>query len=339
MTGPMAPPHAVPVVGIEDREVWLQARRRTLGASDAGVVLGESPWATPLSLWAEKTGRVEPEEPGRAAEWGLRLESVIADWYAEQNPELTVWDPAVMYAHADRPWQTCTPDRFAWDPDRGLGVVQIKNASQYKADDWRGDAPNLYLAQVTHEMVVTGARWGVLVVLIGGSDPRVVPVDWDAEFAEILTDTEAVFWWDHVEADVPPPADGSAVTRGVLDQLWSIEPDTTVELTADLAAAWADAGRTRARIKDLSATVDELENQVRAYLGPHTEGTWQGETVVTYRASTELDVDRLTAEHPDLVAPFRTKVAVSEFSAAHPALAKKYRRDSGRRLARPRRRK
>ena len=61
-----------------DRNEWLEYRKRGIGGSDAAAVAGLNPWKSPMAVWLEKTGRVEPEEPGEAAYWGTVLEDVVA---------------------------------------------------------------------------------------------------------------------------------------------------------------------------------------------------------------------------------------------------------------------
>ena len=60
------------------REQWLEERRKGIGGSDAAAIAGLSPWKSPVAVWLEKTGQVEPEEPGEAAYWGTVLEDVVA---------------------------------------------------------------------------------------------------------------------------------------------------------------------------------------------------------------------------------------------------------------------
>lgn len=45
-------------VSIRDmsREEWLVRRRKTIGGSDAAGIVGLSKWASPFSVWADKTG-------------------------------------------------------------------------------------------------------------------------------------------------------------------------------------------------------------------------------------------------------------------------------------------
>lgn len=40
------------------RQAWLAERRKTIGGSDAAGIVGLSRYATPYTVWADKTGRL-----------------------------------------------------------------------------------------------------------------------------------------------------------------------------------------------------------------------------------------------------------------------------------------
>jgi len=63
----------------------MKDRKRYLGGTDAAGVLGLSRWATPLSVWAAKTGQVEGEDiSGRlAVKLGHKLEHTVAELFME----------------------------------------------------------------------------------------------------------------------------------------------------------------------------------------------------------------------------------------------------------------
>ena len=50
---------------------WLELRKKYIGASDAPVIMGVSPWTTPLQLWEEKLGIKGPRESTEAMRQGL----------------------------------------------------------------------------------------------------------------------------------------------------------------------------------------------------------------------------------------------------------------------------
>ena len=66
-----------------ERAEWLDWRRGGIGSSDIAAIIGLSPWATPYSVWAEKTGRLDNhdnddtvKEFGRRAGRAVRIEQV-----------------------------------------------------------------------------------------------------------------------------------------------------------------------------------------------------------------------------------------------------------------------
>ena len=60
------------------REEWLEQRRKSIGGSDAAAIVGLSKWASPFSIWAEKTGKTPPKEDNEAMRIGHDLEDYVA---------------------------------------------------------------------------------------------------------------------------------------------------------------------------------------------------------------------------------------------------------------------
>ena len=69
-----------------DRQSWLNGRSLGIGASETAAALGENPYRSPFSLWAEKTGKLEPADLSKfeRVEWGNRLEGAIAKAVGER---------------------------------------------------------------------------------------------------------------------------------------------------------------------------------------------------------------------------------------------------------------
>lgn len=67
------------------REEWLAERRTGIGGSDAAAVLGLSPWATPLTVWLDKTGRAEPKDETESMRIGTELEDYVARSYSRET--------------------------------------------------------------------------------------------------------------------------------------------------------------------------------------------------------------------------------------------------------------
>jgi len=101
------------------REEWLLRRRRTIGGSDAAGVMGMSPWATPYTVWAEKTGLLQEKPDTEAMRQGRDLEDYVARRFAEASGK-TVRRENFMLYHDDYPFAHADIDRWVVGEKSGL---------------------------------------------------------------------------------------------------------------------------------------------------------------------------------------------------------------------------
>lgn len=190
-----------------DRDAWLRARRQTIGASEAAIVLGASPWSSQLALWAEKTGRSTGNAELDGAEfvfWGLELEDAIIRGYGKRTGRITV--PFGLLLRSTRwPWLSATPDALVTDSaeagaratqitrtlgqirtamkkrastanlltvlhdlTRGWWPLQTKNIGFSSAEHWTDGVPLYYRIQCLQEALVFGAHQTTGAALIAG---------------------------------------------------------------------------------------------------------------------------------------------------------------------------
>lgn len=240
--------------GADAPTTWAKARTYGIGGSDAAAVLGLNPWCSPYTLWCRKTGLIEPVKQTERMRWGHRLEEAIAAYYAEETklrveragvffqgggghhgllaqgadgfevegrkPGPLPWTfesftDGALCRHRLRPWQLASVDRLVECPNRGWGVLEIKNVGIRSRDKWKGGVPDYVRAQNLHYQQVLGLDWGAVAVLFGGNDPGFMDVEArEGELDELLA-TEQAFWLS-LEEDKPPAADGSESTRDTL---------------------------------------------------------------------------------------------------------------------------
>jgi hypothetical protein len=84
--------------------------RRHRRASDIAAIVGISPFADRWQIWARKQGLIAPEESERMF-WGIKLQSVIAQVFAEKMDLPVEWHDRRIY-HPTRSWQYASPDAF-----------------------------------------------------------------------------------------------------------------------------------------------------------------------------------------------------------------------------------
>jgi putative phage-type endonuclease len=271
------------------REAWLAARNTGVGASESAALFGLSPWDTQFTLWAKKTGRVEPEEiGGEWLEWGTLLEEPIAQRYAKKTGR-KVWQggPFCVAQHPSIPFMRATPDRFVIEaPDRdGDGLLQIKNTNAFKGHDWDEGVPDYIEIQVQHEMACTGRAWASVAVLIGGAEFRSFDIERNETFIGELEEQVREFW-GFVERNEAPPIDGSVRTLETIKKLHPNDNGQTVALPADAIGWWNSLAELRAQESSLKKAKAALEAPLLSAIGDATFGALPDGRVISLKTTT-----------------------------------------------------
>ncbi len=181
----------------QNSDTWLAWRRGGVGASDAPVIMGVSPWMDLETLWLEKTGR----HPGRPSSHAMRrgqwLEPEARAHYVRTTG--TRVEP-VCLEHDGRRWMRASLDGLSED---GGVAVEIKCPSGADHEiAIAGGVPEKYVPQLQHLLAVSGARvchyWSYRDE--AGALVEILP---DAAYIRALVERERAFW-RHVLADCPP---------------------------------------------------------------------------------------------------------------------------------------
>lgn len=288
MTTQTALPATIDAISCADRASWLEARRQGLGASDAPVILGLSPWKTPLALYAEKLGlEIEEPEQTEAMAWGLRLQPLIIAAYAEQSGRSTIEQVNfVIDRSPTHPWMLASLDGWVTKTPgvEDIGVLEVKTTSAFRKEDWAEAPPLAYQVQVQHQLAVVGARWGTLVCLIGGQRLVWADVERNDVFIERLIAKEADFW-ARLQAKEPPLVDDSKASAEILKRLYPREaPGLVVNLGEDEEVWDAKLENAKERLKDAEQDKRAAENHLKAALGEAETGILPNGVAYTWKA-------------------------------------------------------
>jgi len=187
----------------------LEERRQGIGGSEAAAALGLSPWKTAIELYEEKRAGspLSVIEPNEAMRWGVILEPVIRQEYANRTGR-SVTVPEKSLASSAHPFMLATLDGIAHSVGEVDRLFEAKTARS--GFDWgepgTDQVPQHYLLQVQHYMVVTGLELADLAVLIGASDFRIYEIAADPELQQMIIEGEREFW-TRVETGNPPAPD------------------------------------------------------------------------------------------------------------------------------------
>ena len=158
-----------------------------------------------------------------------------------------------------------------------------------------------------HQLLVTGKNWAEVAVLIGGQEFRTYRLEPEAGELQSLLQAEQAFW-RHVTTDTPPEIDGTESSGKALQWLYPRSTATLVDYTDHGAMNALFRELIHARAKRKASEVHEaiLEQRMKESLGD-AEGALFLQGKVFWKSSKDshtLDTQKLTAEHPDWVAPY-----------------------------------
>jgi putative phage-type endonuclease len=168
---------------------WHRWRTQGIGASDAPVIMGETPFKTAKTLWALKTGRLREEPVGPAARRGRELEHIARRAYERQTG--TQMEPLCL-VHQELEWMHASLDGLSFD---GSTLLEIKCPLSLsdRLSAQQGRVPSQYHAQLQHQLEVSGAErahyWS-----FSGTDGVLIEIHPDKEYDKRLVEAETAFW-------------------------------------------------------------------------------------------------------------------------------------------------
>ena len=257
----------IPTKGM-GRDAWLEARRGTIGGSDAATALGLNPYSSPYALWAEKTGAIQPEDISEKE--SVRLGNYLEDYVAHRFSEITgkkVRRENYILKNPALPWAHANVDRLVIGERAGL---ECKTTSELNLKRFRGgEYPANYYCQCMHYMAVTGYPKWHLAVLIGNREVRTFEILRDDAEIAALMEAEQHFW-NCINTKTPPEIDGMRATGDTLDALHE-GGGGCIDLEAvsqDIQSYIA----LKAQIKILQEQADACANGIKAFMGQCTAG-------------------------------------------------------------------
>lgn len=197
----------------------VAARDGGIGASEAAMCLGLSPFGGPGALQARKLGAAEPEEPTWAMRLGSIFEAAIAEAVSERTGwkltgfHRTLWHPnGVMFA---------TPDYRITGEHSGLEVKKSERGEEWGDDGDPLGAPVHVRVQVQHQMSCLPTWERVWVAcLLYGRDLRLYPVERNPGQIAHLETALPEWWQRHIVEREPIEPDGSPGSEAAIRALY-----------------------------------------------------------------------------------------------------------------------
>lgn len=197
-------------------EDWLRFRKRGIGASEVGAIMGLSQYKSNVELFYDKIGEgVGFTVENLAMFLGKKYESPIADmWqYWGGSPESLIENSnkgnkvrrmQKVNAYIQNPLYPhlfVSLDRrinkhidLETGQERGNGALEIKTISGFEADKWESGIPPSHVVQVQTQLLVTGWQYGELAVQKDGRQFDVYPFEKHKGVCKEIVKQTTDFW-------------------------------------------------------------------------------------------------------------------------------------------------
>lgn len=133
---------------------WLSWRRSGIGASDAPIIMGVSPWKSIDDLYLDKISQEKPKEfTNYVMERGKKIEPIVRSKYELKN---LIDMPAIVCQHEDHEWLRASMDGANLELMKGIEIKVPGKKDHDCASE--GKIPEKYFPQIQHQFLVTGFK-------------------------------------------------------------------------------------------------------------------------------------------------------------------------------------
>lgn len=310
--------HVAPTRGLT-REEWLAIREREayqgIGGSEAAAVVGLNPYESPFTVFVRKRGRdlgwkvpeMESEEENSRTRWGTLLEPLIRQEaqreLRQQGRRFVIVEYKWLLRHRLHPEipMFANLDGLIYDVEtKSWGLFEAKTTRDFLRDEWFPNRiPIHYLIQCLHYLAVLGPnfRWGLVAVLIGGSEPQYRLFERNDALIETLIAQEQAFWKRHIETLEPPKPMGLEREMELMNEIFPPDPSRLpLVLPPEARELLQELEEQKARIRAAEERKKQIEAQLRLLMGnhPYADVPEMGVRLsLQTRKRTGVDVDKL----------------------------------------------
>lgn len=302
------------IVAVKDlpRSEWLKYRKQYIGGSDAAAVIGLNQYATPYTVWADKTGRLSQKEGTEAMRQGTELEGYVAYRFMDKTGKKVRKSP-YMWGNTKYPFASVNIDREVVGEQALLEckTTSVLNLRKFKD----GEFPENYYVQCVHGMAVMEYERAYLAVLVLNQGFMVYQItrrkddrvpDWCSGSVYVSEDEIAALmaaerdFWKLVEQDTPLEFSGTQADTAALSAIYTKGGAGRVELfnREDTINRYRFL---KEQIKALETELDQCVQTLKGDLGDSEEGQ-AGSYIVSWKPQSRrtFDAKAFTADHPDL---------------------------------------
>lgn len=318
----------------KERQEWLAERRKGIGGSDVAAILGVSPWATPLNVWLDKTGRAIEKPETEAMRIGTELEDFVARRYTQETGRTVqrfkkMLHKGVLLGNLDR-LVVMDGQKIASHQGeiRTDTLLECKTASV----EWNGEVPLHYMMQIQHYCGLNPMlkHADVAVLNLVHKHFEVYRVERDDEAIAAMQERLSAWWEEYVIGDkMPPPVNEedcrmawsvsktgkSAIATD--DILWKLEEYCVAQAEKDKADERVKLlkGAICAFMQDAAILTDAQGNTLATWRNNKDSSNVDWEALAKSYNPTAEQIAEYTTTSPG-ARPFKIKKAKSTLTSA-----------------------
>ena len=285
-------------------EEWQEKRKKSIGGSDAGAIMGLNKWASPLTVYLDKKGitKFEGNEATRRGTWleapirekcreelGIMIEEVLYMFYSNEYDFMSANIDGLVYVDEVK--------NIAGVEVKGLGGHEIKTSE--RGDGFSdNEVPDSYYAQVQHYMNVLNLPYFILsAYIMSKNEIKHYVIKKDEAFIKELVEKEKDFWENYVKKDVMPAPSGCDADGNAINSLLKGSAETLV-LDKEAEILCAEYSLINKKIKDWEYRKAKIANTIKLKIierqdGQEEEGVHAiaGEYKISYTKFLRKSVD------------------------------------------------
>jgi predicted phage-related endonuclease len=290
---------------------WLAARRwrdevpggYCIGSSDVPSILDLPDVDTPAHVWHDKVNALEKER-NEAMDWGHVFEEPIAQEWCRRNR--TVVRRIGLVSNVGRPWHQTTLDRRVMQCPLGIEGgcgLEVKNVGTFTyRTRWHSDLPDRILAQMAHQIFVTGFGHMHYAVNVGGNAMHqgVVYADREAKLIDYIVAEVDTFRERHLLTGVAPPW----TAEEKVDKYLALDAQLHAERVGEIGIDGLDPVIEYASWAKRATRAENEKKRLKLALAQQAAGkqliTFAGQRAYSYeeRSRVNVDLEALRERHP-----------------------------------------
>ena len=274
-------------------EEWRAKRSYSIGASEAGAVLGLNPYRSPLDVYLQKIGEQQPDEENLAMTIGTFMEPLARRLFEEETGFKCVKDNKIRI-DPEYDFLTTNLDGMVIGEKVPL---EIKTATQWDIEE----IPDWYYCQLQHQLMVSGYQKIYFAVIVLGFKKTFVVDEFprNQAFIDNMRHQLVQFWNENVQKRIPP----DPISYEEASRVYSrFDPDKTVEAPDEEFKKIAIEDRNhKAQIKILESKIDKGKTKVANLMKESETLLFDEEVMATWRNNKDgekFDYDQFEKDNP-----------------------------------------